>query len=87
MENVLIIVVNQGMAPIAPFAESSASPLRVGGNSRFIAFPKRSVEVWRGIRRSSARAANWHAFGVATAVAASLVVWAGVAVAISYFVK
>jgi hypothetical protein len=87
MDNVLIIVVNNGMAPGGALAGSSISPTRQRGNSPFIALPKRSVEVWRGIRQGSTHAANWHAIGVATAFATSLAAWAGVALVISRFVK
>ena len=87
MDNVLIIVVNNGMASIGQPAESSLSPVKLRGQSPFIALPRRSVEVWRGIREGSTGAANWHAFGVATAFATSLAAWAGVVLLISRIVK
>ena len=85
MDDVLIIVVNNGVARIGPAAETS--PVRMRENSRFVALPKRSVEVWRGIGQGSTHAANWHAFGVATAFATSLAAWTGVALLVSRLVK
>jgi hypothetical protein len=90
MDNLLIVVINEGLAPAVAASDASAgavSPIWIGAMSPSHRGTRGRIAVWRAVRRNSQRAANWHAVGIATALATSVAAWAGVALAISHFVK